>query len=96
MSKIEIRSHPKFYEVYMSGPSDNLKLYSKNLIPGHNVYSERLIEHKGIEYREWDPFRSKLAALILKNPTSSAAQPSPTAPANTSMLFNPASNSKPQ
>ncbi len=70
MSKIEIRSHPKLYEVYMSGPSDNLKLYSKNLIPGHNVYSERLIEHKGIEYREWDPFRSKLAALILKNPTS--------------------------
>ena len=70
MSKIEIRPHPRIFEVYMSGPSDNLKLYSKNLIPGHNVYNERLIEYKGIEYREWDPYRSKLAALILKNPTS--------------------------
>lgn len=68
MSKLEIRSHPKFFEVYVSGSSDNLKLYSKNLIPGHTVYNERLIEHKGIEYREWDPYRSKLAALILENP----------------------------
>ncbi len=70
LSKIEIRPHPKFFEVYLSGPSENLKLYSKNLIPGHIVYSERIIEHKGIEYREWDPYRSKLAALILENPTS--------------------------
>jgi len=69
LSKLEIRAHPKFFEVYISGPSDNLKLYSKNLIPGHNVYNERLIEFKGIEYREWDPYRSKLAALILENPT---------------------------
>ncbi|MFX1337690.1 MAG: fibrillarin-like rRNA/tRNA 2'-O-methyltransferase [Promethearchaeota archaeon] len=68
MSKQEIRTHPKFIDVYISGSADNLKLYSKNLIPGHNVYNERLIEQKGIEYREWDPYRSKLAALILENP----------------------------
>lgn len=68
MSKLEIRSHPKLFEVYLSGSSGNLRLYSKNLIPGHKVYSERLIEYKGIEYREWDPYRSKLAALILENP----------------------------
>ncbi len=70
MSKLEIRKHPKLFEVYVSGPSDNLRLYSKNLIPGHKVYSERLIDYKGIEYREWDPYRSKLAALILENPMS--------------------------
>jgi fibrillarin-like pre-rRNA processing protein len=70
MSKIEIRSHSKFYEVYISGPIENLKLYSKNLIPGHQVYGERIIEYKAQEYREWDPYRSKLAALILENPNS--------------------------
>jgi len=68
MSSVEIRSHPKFYSVYISGAPENLRLYSKNLVPGNKVYGERLINFKGIEYREWDPFRSKLAALILENP----------------------------
>ena len=70
MSSVEIRSHPKFYSVYVSGAPENLRLYSKNLIPGNKVYGERLLNFKGIEYREWDPFRSKLAALILENPIS--------------------------
>lgn len=68
MSKIEIRNHPKFYNVFISGPQEKLKLYTKNLDVGKRVYGERLINYKGIEYREWDPFRSKLAALILENP----------------------------
>jgi len=68
MSNVEIRNHPKFNNVYISGPLENLKLYSKNLIPGIKVYGERLIDYRGLEYREWDPFRSKLAALILENP----------------------------
>ncbi len=68
MSKIEIRNHPKFYNVFISGPQEKLRLYTKNLIEGKRVYGEKLIRHKGTEYREWDPFRSKLAALILENP----------------------------
>ncbi|MFX1395342.1 MAG: fibrillarin-like rRNA/tRNA 2'-O-methyltransferase [Promethearchaeota archaeon] len=68
MSNVEIRNHPKFNNIYISGPFENLKLYSKNLIPGIKIYGERLIDYRGIEYREWDPFRSKLAALILENP----------------------------
>lgn len=68
MSNVEIRNHPKFNNIYISGASENLKLYSKNLIPGTQVYGERIIEYRGIEYREWDPYRSKLAALILENP----------------------------
>ena len=69
MSSIEIRSHPKYYNVFISGPPDNLKLYTKNLVPGNIVYGEKLVHFRDIEYREWDPFRSKLAALLLKNPT---------------------------
>ncbi len=68
MSKIEIRNHPKFYNIYISGPQERLKLYTKNLDLGKKVYGEKLITYRNIEYREWDPFRSKLAALILENP----------------------------
>jgi fibrillarin-like pre-rRNA processing protein len=68
MSKIELRNHPKFKGIYVTGPPDRFKLFSKNLVPKTNIYGERLVEFQGEEYREWDPFRSKLAALILRNP----------------------------
>ncbi len=40
------------------------KLATENLVPGNQVYKEKLVTKKGIEYRLWDPFRSKLAASI--------------------------------
>ncbi len=42
------------------------KLITKNLVPGLRVYNEKLIKIKNKEYRIWEPFRSKLASLILK------------------------------
>jgi fibrillarin-like pre-rRNA processing protein len=42
------------------------ELYTRNLCPGASVYGERRIEREGVEYRSWDPFRSKLAALLLR------------------------------
>jgi fibrillarin-like pre-rRNA processing protein len=68
MDKIEIRAHPRFKNVYISGSSDNYKLYTKNLTPGKRIVDEKLITLGQEEYREWDPYRSKLAALILENP----------------------------
>ena len=41
------------------------KLATENLVPGNQVYKEKLIVKKNIEYRLWDPFRSKLAAAIM-------------------------------
>ena len=41
------------------------KLATENLVPGNQVYKEKLIKKKDIEYRLWDPFRSKLAASIM-------------------------------
>ena len=41
------------------------KLATENFVPGNQVYKEKLIVKKGIEYRLWDPFRSKLAAAIM-------------------------------
>ncbi|MEM4598956.1 MAG: fibrillarin-like rRNA/tRNA 2'-O-methyltransferase, partial [Candidatus Diapherotrites archaeon] len=42
------------------------KLWTKNLVPGQRVYGEKIASYNGIEYREWNPFRSKLAAAIKK------------------------------
>ncbi len=42
------------------------RLATLNLAAGITVYGERLIVVEGQEYRLWDPFRSKLAAAILK------------------------------
>jgi fibrillarin-like pre-rRNA processing protein len=41
------------------------KLATENLVVGRQVYKEKLILKKGIEYRLWEPFRSKLAAAIM-------------------------------
>jgi len=41
-------------------------LLTRNLVPGKRVYNEELIQRDEVEYRTWDPFRSKLAAAILK------------------------------
>ena len=41
------------------------KLATENFVPGNRVYKEKLVNKKGIEYRVWDHFRSKLAASIM-------------------------------
>lgn len=45
----------------------NNRIYTRNLTPGNRTYGEELIEEKGIEYRNWNPNRSKLAAAIKNN-----------------------------
>jgi len=40
------------------------KIFTKNLVPGVKVYGEKLLKIGDIEYRQWDFFRSKLAAAI--------------------------------
>ncbi|HLM71018.1 MAG TPA: fibrillarin-like rRNA/tRNA 2'-O-methyltransferase [Thermoplasmata archaeon] len=45
---------------------DGRDLYTANRTPGTKVYGEALATAEGVEYRSWDPFRSKLAALLLK------------------------------
>ena len=54
----------KIFEVYED--QSGRKLYTKNITPGKTVYSEKLSRENGIEYRDWNPFKSKLAAAILK------------------------------
>ena len=53
------------FEVYESH-GKRKQLYTMSLVPQHSVYGERFIEEDGIEYREWDASKSKLASSILK------------------------------
>jgi fibrillarin-like pre-rRNA processing protein len=41
-------------------------LFTVNRVPGEKVYGEALVTKGGVEYRLWDPFRSKMAALLLR------------------------------
>jgi len=43
------------------------QLATQNLVPGNQVYNAKLVQHKGSEYRIWNPFRSKLAAAIMND-----------------------------
>jgi fibrillarin-like pre-rRNA processing protein len=42
------------------------ELFTRNAVPGRRVYGEELRSDAGIEYRRWDPWRSKLAAYLLQ------------------------------
>ena len=53
---------PSFFWVKSDGAR---RLATENLVPGNRVYGERLVLQKKVEYRIWDPFRSKLAAAIM-------------------------------
>lgn len=44
--------------------SDRGRLYTASVQPGRRVYGERLYARDGVEYREWDPRRSKLSAYL--------------------------------
>jgi fibrillarin-like pre-rRNA processing protein len=55
----------KIFEVYEK-EGRRKSILTINLNPGKQVYDEKLIIENGIEYREWNPRKSKLAAAILK------------------------------
>jgi fibrillarin-like pre-rRNA processing protein len=64
---VDVKPHPRFSSIYLATLEDGSKrLATKNLAVGRTVYGERLVRSKGVEYRIWDPYRSKLAAAILK------------------------------
>ncbi|MDO8480424.1 MAG: fibrillarin-like rRNA/tRNA 2'-O-methyltransferase [Nanoarchaeota archaeon] len=52
----------KIFEVFQ----EKQALFTKSLNPGKKVYNERLVIQDGVEYRQWDPTKSKLGAAILR------------------------------
>ncbi len=64
---MRVKKHEKFEDVYWVEFDDGTrKLATVNLAPGMKVYDERLLRVEGTEYRLWDPYRSKLAAALLR------------------------------
>lgn len=64
---MRVAEHERFPGVYWVELEDGTqKLATVNLAPGARVYGERLAQSGGVEYRLWDPYRSKLAAAILR------------------------------
>ncbi|MEM3030354.1 MAG: fibrillarin-like rRNA/tRNA 2'-O-methyltransferase [Candidatus Micrarchaeia archaeon] len=58
--------HEKFAGVFWAEEKGRRFLATRNLIKGFRIHGERLVEEGGVEYRFWDPVRSKLAAAIVK------------------------------
>ena len=68
---MEIKQFKHFKGVYAIGSGYKTTLLTKNLVPGKVVYGEFLYYDKDesgdkIEYREWNPKRSKLGAALMK------------------------------
>ncbi len=74
---VTVEPHPHFSGINCITFDDGSeKLATQNLAPGHAVYGERLVKYANVEYRIWDPYRSKLAAAILKGLETVPIQPS--------------------
>jgi fibrillarin-like pre-rRNA processing protein len=52
--------------VYFITQNGQRFLATRNLAPGRKVYGEELVNVSGVEYRLWNPSRSKLGAAIMK------------------------------
>jgi fibrillarin-like pre-rRNA processing protein len=64
---VGVREHDKWKGVYIVELEDgSLRIATRNLVPGQRVYGERIFHYEGEEYREWNAYRSKLAAALLK------------------------------
>lgn len=67
-SKVEVNAHRHKGVFIAKGKED--ALCTRNMVPGEAVYNEKRISVQNedgtkLEYRVWNPFRSKLAAAIL-------------------------------
>jgi fibrillarin-like pre-rRNA processing protein len=57
----------KFENLFWLTTKDgNKRLATINADPGKKVYTERLLTEEGVEYRTFDPYKSKLGAAIFK------------------------------
>ena len=67
--KVVVEPH-RHAGVFVSRGKD-MQLLTKNMVPGESVYGEKRIQVDSetggdkIEYRVWNPFRSKLGAMIV-------------------------------
>ena len=61
-SEITLKEDNNYFWFTLDGEK---RLFTENFTPQKQVYKEKLVVKNGIEYRNWEPFRSKLAACIM-------------------------------
>ncbi|KAK2194934.1 bifunctional Fibrillarin/S-adenosyl-L-methionine-dependent methyltransferase superfamily/Fibrillarin [Babesia duncani] len=64
-----VTEHARYSGVYIA-KSNTEALVTRNMVPGESIYGEKRIqvqdgENEKVEYRVWNPFRSKLGATIV-------------------------------
>ncbi len=64
---VKIKRHPKFDGIYSSGFKEKQRIYTQNLDKNRIIYGEKLFDEGDIQYREWNPYRSKLCSAIKNN-----------------------------
>jgi len=62
---VEARPHDRFPGIFLVSDAVGNSLATRNMVKGRSVYGEQLIE-LDVEYRIWNPYKSKLAAAILR------------------------------
>lgn len=63
---MDIKINELFQGVFEIITEGGRTLATVNLTPGIDFYGEQLIRAGDVEYRAWNPFRSKLAAAVVK------------------------------
>ncbi len=58
------RKHPKFEGIFTSGMKERQRIYTINMDRNRVVYGEKLFDEGNLQYREWNPYRSKLCSAI--------------------------------
>src|SRR5215472_16329221 len=66
MPRNGVKPHSRFEGIYLVPRKGEEILATRSIVPGETVYGEAIVKAGGDEYRIWDPFRSKLAAAVLK------------------------------
>lgn len=62
---VDAKAHGRFPGIFLVSDAGGTSLATRNMVKGRSVYGEQLIELDE-EYRLWNPYKSKLAAAILK------------------------------
>ncbi|MBP2030007.1 fibrillarin-like pre-rRNA processing protein [Methanohalophilus levihalophilus] len=52
--------------IYETQGGRKKQIATRNLVPGNTVYGERTLEDDSVEYRIWNPRRSKLGAMAVR------------------------------
>jgi len=64
---LKLKSVKMMDQVWQLKGARGIEYVTRNMVPGRSVYGEKLLTINGIEYREWQHKKSKLASGMISN-----------------------------